>query len=132
MAKHPVELYLWEFGEKLNVLSAVLQRISGSCRLDRGGEGPSLLKQKVDKKQKLEDEEKAEQSQDRKLLQQIGSAITATTTTLFVFNVEEMKKRICELKEKFFDAEGKRDDMVDAGGGCMVTIWQGRRNVSRC
>ena len=40
---------------------------------------------------------------------------TATTTVLFVFNIEEMKKRICELKEKIFDAEDKRDDMVDAG-----------------
>ena len=112
--KTPVVLYLWEFGEKLNVLSAVLQRISGLCGLD-GGEGPSLLKQKADKKRKLEDDEKAERSQERKLLQQMGRAITATTTALFVFNVEEMKKRICELKEKIFDAEDKRDDMVDAG-----------------
>ena len=109
-----VVLYLWEFGEKLSILSTVLQRISGLCGLD-GGEGPSLLKQKADKKWKLEDEEKAERSQERKLLQQMGRAITATTTALFVFNVEEMKKRICELKEKIFDAEDKRDDMVDAG-----------------
>ena len=105
--KTQVVLYLWEFGEKLNVLSAVLQRISGSCRLD-DGEGPSLfLKHKADKKSKLEDEEKAERSQqERKLLQQMA----------LVFNVEEMKKRIKKLKEnKIFDAEDKRDDMVDAG-----------------
>ena len=113
--KTPVVLYLWEFGEKLNVLSAVLQRISGSCGLD-GEKGPSLLNQKADKKRgKLEDEEKAERSQERKLLQQMGRAITATTDALFVFNSEEMKKRICELKERIFDAEDKRDDMVDAG-----------------
>ena len=89
-------------------LSAVLQRISGSSALD-GGEGPSLLKQKADKKQKLEDEEKAER-------QQMGRAITATTTALFVFNIEEMKKRICELKERIFDAEDKRDDMMATTG----------------
>ena len=112
--KTPVVLYLWEFGEKLNVLSAVLQRISGSCGLD-GEKGPSLLNHKADKKRKLEDEEKAERSQERKLLQQMGRAITATTDALFVFNSEEMKKRICELKEKIFDAEDKKDDMVDAG-----------------
>ena len=112
--KTPVVLYLWEFGEKLNILSPVFQRFSGLCRLD-GGEGLSLLKQKVDEKQKLEDEEKAEQSQKRKLLQWMGCAITVTTIVLFVFNEEEMKKRICELKEKIFDAEDKKDDMVDAG-----------------
>ena len=70
----------------------------------------------MDKKRKLEDEEKAERSQgERKLLQRMGRAITATTTALFVFKIEEMKKRICELKEKIFDVEDKRDDMVDAG-----------------
>ena len=99
---------------RINVLSAVLQRISGLCGLD-GEKGPSLLNHKADKKRKLEDEEKAERSQERKLLQQMGRAITATTDALFVFNSEEMKKRICELKEKIFDAEDKKDDMVDAG-----------------
>ena len=88
-------------------LSTFLQRICGSSTLD-GGEGPSLLKQKADKKQKLEDEEKAER-------QQMGHVITATTIALFVFNIEEMKKKIYELKERIFDAEDKRDDMVDAG-----------------
>ena len=52
------------------------------------------MKQKPDKKRKLENEEKVEErSQERKLLQQMGRAITATTTALFVFMVEEMKMR---------------------------------------
>ena len=51
-----------------------------------------------------------------KLLQDMGSAMKETNEELFMFNVEDMKKRILELKEKIFDAEDRsRDDLVDAG-----------------
>ena len=52
-----------------------------------------------------------------KLLQDMGNAMKETNEELFMFNVEDMKKRILELKEKIFvDAEDRsRDDLVDAG-----------------
>ena len=110
-----VVLYLWEFSANLNVLTSVLQRISGSCALDGSSCGPNSSKTKADKKRKLEDDEKDGKQKEMKLLQEMGSTMKETNEALFMFNVEEMKKRILELKEKIFDAEDKRDDLVDAG-----------------
>lgn len=107
-----VVLYLWEqFSANFNVLTSILQRISGSCALNGSRCGPNSLKTKSEKKQKLVEEDEKEM----KLLQDMGSTAMKETKeeALFMFNVEGMKKRILlDLnKEKIFlDAEDRRDD----------------------
>ena len=84
------------------------------CPLDGSSCGPNSSKTKSEKKRKLEEEEREGKQKEVKLLQNMGSAMKETNDALFMFNVEGMKKRILDLKEKIFDAEDRKDDLVDA------------------